>query len=176
MVVKILKSLRNYQEIRALVKAYWKACESGVVPDIISLHALDVLKITVDIYNLTEFVPSPELVSLVLENSSKPLEVSPTITANEFCKLCTGDNLRLEMIGHQLATAGKAWYFGLKPMIPGSDVDGAMKPHFIDEMFRSSTMCLILCSLITPVNDIMLCKLEFTYISSHRVDTDRLAK
>lgn len=152
----ILKSLRRYRRIQNLVKIYWTGSQAGVVPEMINISVLDALKTTVDKYNLTERAPSAELVSTVLENSSKPLDISPTIQAQDFYTLVTGDNLRLEVIGYLLSTAGKACYFGLEPYTMGSDADRSIKSQFIKEMLRSSTMCLILCTLITPVNDIML--------------------
>lgn len=117
----------------------------------------------VDRFNLMSSVPDPRLVMKVLENSSRPLEIPSDLKAIDFHKLCSGDNIRLEVLGFLFATAGRALSFGLCSYIFADPSCPVSKSRLIDELLRTSTTCTILCTLISPVNHVTLWMLYENY-------------
>ncbi|KAF2789995.1 hypothetical protein K505DRAFT_252168 [Melanomma pulvis-pyrius CBS 109.77] len=154
MATDILKTLRHFKLIHEFVLDYCEACKTGVVPTPLEADAVNALKMTVDEFNLLSTLPDPRLIATVLENTSRPLNISPALQPREFYKTCTGDNLRFETIGYILATAGRSMLWELGPFRQGDN--SLRKSQLADEMLRSSTTCLFICSLVSPVNDVMI--------------------
>jgi hypothetical protein len=163
MTTEILKTFRYFSTIKELILWYALHCQAGTVPLPFDAEFIDALEPLINKYNLTNSVPDPRLVNLVLENSSKPLDVSETLRASDFHKICSGDNLRLETIGFLLATAGRALSFGSCPHLINEQRDPGMRSKLVDELLRASTSCTILCSLISPVNDLLVWMLFDNY-------------
>jgi hypothetical protein len=113
------------------------------------------LKQTVDQFDLRKRVPDAVMVTKVLENSTKALDIQPTLRAQDFHTLCTGENLRFETLGFLLATAGRSWLFGLSTE-KVFDKKVVAKDQFVRDMLRASTACVVLCTLISPANDMMI--------------------
>ena len=149
-----MKTLRHFTLIRELVLDYCEGCQSGVVPTPMEADAVNALRSTVDKFDLMNSLPDPNLVATVLGNTSRPLSISASLTSREFYKIYTGDNLRFETIGWLLATAGRALLWALGKF--RQDDDSLQRTRLADEMLRSSTACLVICSLVSPVNDIMI--------------------
>ncbi|KAF2011491.1 hypothetical protein BU24DRAFT_426574 [Aaosphaeria arxii CBS 175.79] len=156
MAMEVLRSLRHYELICILVRAYWKHCQAGIVPAPLCLTALDGLRETVEKYDLTQKRPSAELINLALENTAKPLDMPSDIRAHDFYKLITGDNLRFEILGFLFATAGRSWLWGISEPQLLANYTQKDRNQFCDEMLKSSTTCLILGTLISPANDCMI--------------------
>lgn len=146
-----LKSLRHFKDIQKLVLQYCEINHAGVVAAPLFANACNALQGVVEEYDLERSPPSPQLAAMVLENSSHPLHITQDTGAGDFHKLITGNNLRLELISLLLAMTGRTLIFGL------SDNTQRCANHaFTDELLRSSTTCLTLCTLITPVNDVLV--------------------
>lgn len=154
MTTDILKTFRYYTIIRELILWYAMHCQAGTVPLPFSVGIIDAIQPIVDRYNLVQSAPSPQLVTLVLKNSSKPLEISETLPSSEFHELCSGGNLRLDAIGFVLATAGRALAFGSCTHLLSEQTHPGLRSKIVDELLRASTSCIMLCSLITPINDL----------------------
>ncbi|KAF2466147.1 uncharacterized protein BDR25DRAFT_345731 [Lindgomyces ingoldianus] len=152
----VLRSLRNYRLIQDLILLYCENNQAGVVAAPLYANAVNALNNTVENYNLTDSSPDPRLVSIVLENTSQPLNIGPSTQASEFHGMITGDNLRLEIIGLLLASAARSMMFGLGPDSWSDNSRRELRPQLLDEMLRSSTTCLVLCTLISPANDVMI--------------------
>ncbi|PSN66092.1 hypothetical protein BS50DRAFT_588856 [Corynespora cassiicola Philippines] len=153
MATEVLRSFRYYPLIRSLVIGYCNTCQAGVVPTPLEVDIVEAIASTVDKFNLTNSSPDPRLVSVVLENSGKSLDIRPDLRGRDFYKLFTGDNLRIEALGWILATAGRSILFGFAIEQFRDPVNRSLKPRMTDEFLRSSTVCLMLSSLISPVND-----------------------
>lgn len=156
MVTEVLKSLRHIKMIHHLVHRYFKLWSVRYIAAPMGVDMIDALKKTVEQYNLTKSPADPRTVSRILKNTAQPLHIPPTMSAKDFHTLCTGENLRLELIGFLLAIAGTARDFGLRSDRPYDDRDSSTKSQFIEEMVRSSTSCLIISQLISPVNDVSI--------------------
>ncbi|ORY15257.1 hypothetical protein BCR34DRAFT_558944 [Clohesyomyces aquaticus] len=156
MVTAVLKSLRNYDMIRHLLLYYCESNQAGVVPASLLANAVNALQSTVDKYDLTKSSPDPQLISAVLENSSQPLNISPSIQASGFHQLMTGENLRLEILGTLFAIAARSLSFGLGEASWNDNSRRNFKPQFTDEMLRASTSCLFLCNMLSPANDVVV--------------------
>ncbi|KAF2873751.1 hypothetical protein BDV95DRAFT_567686 [Massariosphaeria phaeospora] len=156
MATDILKSLRYHTIIQDLVRLHCEASQVGVIPMPLEFEAVKALKPTIDEYRLETSMPAPELVSKVLGNTSRPLDISLSTQPSEFYRTCTGNNLRFEMIGFILATAGRSLLFGPTSFFFKHPQFFDKKSQLVDELLRSSTICVLLCSVISPVNDIMI--------------------
>ncbi|KAF2113030.1 hypothetical protein BDV96DRAFT_497104 [Lophiotrema nucula] len=156
MATEVLKGLRNYRLIRDLVVLYYISCHAGIVAEPLVINAVNALKSTVDHYDLTSTAPSPELVTKILDNSTRPLKIPATIEACDFHTLFTGENLRLETLGFLMAVAGRSMMFGIIPENWNEELRKDYGGKFADEMLRLSTTCLVVCTLLTPVNDIVI--------------------
>lgn len=156
MTTDILKTFRYYSTIKELIVWYALHCQAGTIPLPFDVGLINALQPVVDRYNLTHSIPDPQLVSLVLGNSSKPLHISETLQACDFHKICSGDNLRLETVGFLLATAGRALSFGSCTHLINERNNPGLRDKLVDELLRASTSCTILCSLISPVNDLLI--------------------
>jgi hypothetical protein len=154
MATDVMKTLRHFTLIRELVLDYCETCQSGVVPTPMEADAVNALRSTVDKFDLMSSLPDPNLVATVLGNTSRPLSISASLTSREFYKTYTGENLRFETIGWLLATAGRSLLWALGTF--RQDDDSLQRIRLADEMLRSSTACLVICSLVSPVNDIMI--------------------
>ncbi|KAF2658901.1 hypothetical protein K491DRAFT_236581 [Lophiostoma macrostomum CBS 122681] len=149
----ILRSFRHYSTILWAVKAYCLLGHANFIPECVGTSVVEALQETVDKYDLTNKAPDPELVALVLENTRQTLDISSSVRPQEFHKLCTGSDLRLEIIAWILAEAGRAAVFGLDTVQPGMK---HVRYRFIHEMLRSSASCLLLCTHISSTNDITI--------------------
>ncbi|KAF2188919.1 hypothetical protein K469DRAFT_564200 [Zopfia rhizophila CBS 207.26] len=156
MASSVLMSLRHFKLIRNLILKYCEKNQAGVIASSLIINALNALSTTVDQYNLINNAPDSQLVATVLENTSRPLSISLSTQPYELHKLFTGANLRLEIVGLLLATAGRSMMFGLASDRWNDNSRTAVKPQFTDEMLRSSTTCLVLCTMVSPVNEVMI--------------------
>ncbi|KAF2809125.1 uncharacterized protein BDZ99DRAFT_509453 [Mytilinidion resinicola] len=88
-------------------------------------------------FDLENTPPETHLISAVLSNTIKKLGVPPI--ASQFHEKFTGENLRLEIIALLLKiTAHDGWN------------------QIANELFRASSVCVELCKLLAPVNDLLL--------------------
>ena len=152
----ILTTFRHYNAIKELILWYNAVNEAGVIPAQLQIDAINALEQVVDKHNLRNAPPSPELISQVLESTSRPLTISRSLEARDFHILCSGENLRLEIIGFLLATAGRSLTFGFMPDMFSDPANRKLKYKFVDELLRASTLCLFLCSVLATVNDITI--------------------
>ncbi|KAF1957989.1 hypothetical protein CC80DRAFT_470147 [Byssothecium circinans] len=152
----ILKTFRYYSTIKELITWHSIHCEAGTIPLPFDVALVNELQPVVNRYNLAHSVPDPRLVTLILENSSKPLAISGSLKARDFHRICSGDNLRLETIGFLLATAGQALSFGACSHLINEHNHPGLRAKLVDELLRASTSSVILCSLISPVSDLQV--------------------
>lgn len=150
----VLSTFRHYNAIRELVLWYNAGNEAGVIPAQLQIDAINGMEQVVDKHNLRNSPPSPQLISQVLESTSRPLTISQSLEARDFHILCSGENLRFEIIGFLLATAGRSLTFGFAPDVFNDPANRGLKSRFIDELLRASTTCLFLCTMLATVNDI----------------------
>lgn len=156
MAIDALKSLRQIKVIERLVLEYCESNQAGVVAAPLIVNSLYSVKKTVEEYKLEVNSPSSQLTSKILENTGRPLEIPSSTQASEFHTLFTGPNLRLEIVGLLLAVAARSLFFGLAPDVWNGSNRRASRPHFTDEMLRSSTGCLRLCTQLNAVNDLLI--------------------
>jgi hypothetical protein len=149
----ILRSFRHYSTILWATKAYCVLAQANYLVEAVGVNAVEALQETVDKYDLINKVPDPELVTMVLENTRQSLDIPSSTQPQDVHKLCTGPNLRLEIIAWILAEAGRAAVFGLDTVQPGMK---QVRYRFIHEMLRSSASCLLLCTHISPANDMTI--------------------
>lgn len=152
----VLSTFRHYNSIRELIMWYNASNEAGVVPAQLQIDAISAIESIVDKHNLRRAPPSPQLVSQVLESTSRPFVISQSLEARDFHILCSGDNLRFEVIGFLLATAGRSLTFGFAPDLFSDPANRALKSQFVDELLRASTTCLFLCTMLATVNDVTI--------------------
>ena len=152
----VLKVFRHYTAIRELILWYNATNEAGVVPAQIQVDAINGLEAIVDKHNLRRSSPSPQLISQVLESTSRPFTMAQTLEARDFHILYSGENLRFEIIGFLLATAGRSLTFGFAPDVFSDPANRSLKSQFVDELLRASTTCLFLCTMLATVNDITI--------------------
>jgi hypothetical protein len=150
----VLSTFRHFNIIKDLILWYNASNEAGVVPAQLQVDAINAIESIVEKHNLRHAAPSPQLISQVLESTSRPFVMSQTLEVRDFHILCSGDNLRFETIGSLLATAGRSLTFGFAPDLFSDPANKAMKSQFIDELLRASTTCLFLCTMLATVNDI----------------------
>ncbi|XPS70169.1 hypothetical protein M3J09_002409 [Ascochyta lentis] len=154
LVTDILKTFRHYTAIQELILWYNASNEAGVIPAQLQIDAINAMGAFVEKHNLRQSPPSPQLVDKVLENSSRPLCVTHIANPRDLHKACSGDNLRLEMVGFLLATAGRSLTFGFSPDTFSGAGNRGLRARFVDELLSASTKCLTLTPLICSVNDI----------------------
>ena len=152
----VLATFRHYSAIRDMVLWYNASNEAGVVPAQLQIDAINALEQVVDKHNLGRSAPSSHLISQVLESTSRPLTISQSLEARDFHILCSGENLRFEVIGFLLATAGRSLTFGFAPDAFNQPADRGLKSRFVDELLRASTTCIFLCNMLATVNDITI--------------------
>ncbi|KAJ8105765.1 hypothetical protein OPT61_g9982 [Boeremia exigua] len=153
-VTSILSVFRHFSAIQELILWYNASNEAGVIPAQLQIDAINAIAPFVEKHNLKRSPPSVELVDQIMENSSKPLCVSHIANARDLHKACSGDNLRLEMIGFLLATAGRSLTFGFSPDTFSGPGNRGLRSRFVDELLSASTQCITITSLIATVNDI----------------------
>jgi hypothetical protein len=152
----VLGTFRYYTAIRELILWYNASNEAGVVPAQLQVDAINAMESIVDKHNLRHSPPSPQLISQVLESTSRPFTITQSLEAHDFHILCSGENLRFEIIGYLLATAGRSLTFGFAPDIFSNPANRGLKSQVIDELLRASTTCLFLCTMLATVNDITI--------------------
>ncbi|KAH7067533.1 hypothetical protein BKA63DRAFT_557128 [Paraphoma chrysanthemicola] len=152
----VLKVFRHYNALRELILWYNASNEAGVVPAQLQVDAINAIEAVVDKHDLRKAAPSPQLISQVLECTSRPFVIAQTLEARDFHILCSGENLRFEIIGNLLATAGRSLTFGFAPDLFSDPVNRGLKSQFVDEVLRASTTCLFLCTMLATVNDITI--------------------
>lgn len=150
----VLSTLRYYPAIKELVLWYNASNEAGVVPAQLQVDAVNSMESIVEKHNLRNAPPSPTLISQVLECTSRPLTLAQSLEARDFHILTSGENLRFEMIGYLLATAGRSLVFGFAPDLFNEPANRGSKSQIVDELLRASTTCLFLCTMLATVNDI----------------------
>ncbi|KAJ4983250.1 fungal specific transcription factor [Stagonosporopsis vannaccii] len=153
-VTSILSAFRHYTAIQELILWYNASNEAGVIPAQLQIDAINAIGPFVERHNLRRAPPTTQLVDLIMENSSKPLCVSHVSNPRDLYKSCSGDNLRLEMIGFLLATAGRSLTFGFSPDTFSGPGNRGLRARFMDELLSASTQCITITSLIATVNDI----------------------
>ncbi|KAF2999680.1 hypothetical protein E8E13_002029 [Curvularia kusanoi] len=153
-VTSILSVFRHYAAIQELVLWYNASNEAGVVPAQIQVDAINSIAPFVEKHNLRRVAPSPQLVDQIMENSRKPLCVTKITNPQDLHKACSGDNLRLEMIGFLLATAGRSLAFGFSTDTFAGPENRGLRARFVDELLSASTQCITITSLIATVNDV----------------------
>ncbi|KAH7384227.1 hypothetical protein DE146DRAFT_760014 [Phaeosphaeria sp. MPI-PUGE-AT-0046c] len=150
----VLSTLRYYTAIKELVLWYNASNEAGVVPAQLQVDAVNSMESIFEKHNLRNAPPSSQLISQVLESTSRPLTLAQSLEARDFHILTSGENLRFEMVGYLLATAGRSLVFGFAPDLFSDLSNRAVKSQFVDELLRASTTCLFLCTMLATVNDI----------------------
>lgn len=147
----VLSVFRHYDMIKELVIWHYAYNEAGVIPAPLAIDAINALEAVVDKHDLRRKEPSPQLIAQVLEATARPLTISQSLEARDFHILCSGENVRFDLIGFLLASAGRSLTFGYR------DVSNkAMKLRFTDELLRTSTTCLFLTTMLATVNDITI--------------------
>lgn len=152
----VLSTFRHYNPIRELVLWYNASNEAGVVPAPLQVDAINALESVVDKHNLRSSPPSPQLIEQVLESTSRPFVISQSLDARDLHILTSGENLRFEIIGSLLASAGRSLTFGFAPDLFNDPANRGMKSRFVDELLRASTTCLFLTTMLATVNDITI--------------------
>ena len=150
----VLSTFRNYNSIRELVVWYNVSSEAGVIPAQLSIDAVNALEAVVDKHDLRRKAPNAQLIEQVLETTARPFTISQSLEARDFHILCSGENLRFEIIGFLLATAGRSLTFGFAPDVFSDPANKDMKVRFTDELLRASTTCLFLTTMLATVNDL----------------------
>ncbi|KAL5120002.1 hypothetical protein ACEQ8H_002100 [Pleosporales sp. CAS-2024a] len=150
----VLGTFRYFTAIKELVLWYNASNEAGTVPAQLQVDAILAMESIVDKHNLRHASPSPQLISQVLECTSRPLILAQNLEARDFHILCSGENLRFETIGFLLATAGRSLTFGFAPDLFNDPSNRLLKSQFVDELLRASTTCLFLCTILATCNDI----------------------
>ncbi|KAJ4290607.1 hypothetical protein N0V90_010825 [Kalmusia sp. IMI 367209] len=163
MATEVVKCLRYYPIIQEVINILSQFAQACIVPLPLEIDLINGLGPIVDRFNLMHSMPDPRLVQKILENSSQPLELPDDLKAGDFHHICSGDNVRLEVLGFVLATAGRALSFGLCNYHFADPANPNAKSRLIDELLRASTTCTILCTLISPVNLITLWMLHENY-------------
>jgi hypothetical protein len=150
----VLGTFRYYTAIKELVLWYNASNEAGIIPAQLQVEAVNAIESIVDKHNLRHAPPSPQLISQVLESTSRPFILAQHLAASDFHILCSGENLRFETIGFLLATAGRSLTFGFAPDLFSDPANRGLKSKFVDELLRASTTCLFLCTMLATVNDL----------------------
>jgi hypothetical protein len=150
----VLGTLRYFTAIRELVLWYNAGNQAGVIPAQLQVDAINALESIVDKHNLRHAPPSPQLIAQVLESTSRPFTLAQTLEPRDFHILCSGENLRFELIGCLLATAGRSLTFGFAPDLFSDPANRGLRLQFVDELLRASTTCVYLCTMLATVNDI----------------------
>jgi hypothetical protein len=150
----VLSTFRHYNSIRELVLWYNASNEAGVVPAQLQVDAVNALESVVDKHDLRLKAPNSQLIEQVLETTARPFTISQSLDAGDFHILCSGENLRFEIIGFLLATAGRSLTFGFAPDVFGDPSNKDMKLRFTDELLRASTTCLFLTTMVATCNDL----------------------
>lgn len=150
----VLNTFRYFPAIKELLLWYNASNEAGVVPAPLQVDAILAIESIVDKHNLRHAPPNPQLISQVLESTSRPFTLAQNLEPRDFHILCSGENLRFETIGFLLATAGRSLTFGFAPDLLNDPANRGLKSQFTDELLRASTTCLFLCTMLATVNDI----------------------
>lgn len=153
LVTGILSTFRHYTAIQELILWYNASNEAGVIPAQLQIDAINAIGPFVEKHNLRRAPPSTQLVDQIMENTGKPLCVTQIANPRDLHKACSGDNLRLEMIGFLLATAGRSLTFGFSPDTFSGPGNRGTRARFVDELLSASTKCLTITPLIASVND-----------------------
>jgi hypothetical protein len=167
MATDILRSLRHYDIIQQSVEWYSNNSHAAFIPLPLDLNLINALRPVVERFNLQHAVPDQRLVTMVLENSSRPLDIPSNLRACDFHKICSGDNIRFETIGLLLSTASRSFLFGSCHHL--FNKNPKLRSRLIDELLRASTACFMLCSMISPVNDVTIWMLLGNYFSTAMV-------
>ncbi|KAE8853187.1 hypothetical protein PTNB73_02494 [Pyrenophora teres f. teres] len=154
MAYDVLSTFRHYNAIRELILWYNASNEAGVIPAHIQVDTVNALEAIIDKHDLRRKAPSPELTEQVLESTARPFIISQSLEARDFHILCSGENLRFEVIGFLLATAGRSLTFGFAPDLFSDPSKKDMKIRFTDELLRASTTYLFITTMLATVNDI----------------------
>jgi hypothetical protein len=163
----VLATLRYFTAIRELILWYNTNNEAGIIPSQIQVDAINAIESIVDKHNLRYAPPSPQLISQVLESTSRPFPMAQALEARDFHILCSGENLRFEIIGFLLATAGRSLTFGFAPDVLSDPANRGLRAKLVDELLRASTTCLFLCTMLATVNDITI----WMYLENYLVTT-----
>lgn len=139
----------NFLFINDLTRRYLRVSQSAAIPAPFLLRTLDTIE-----QMLGSSISDKELAALVLKNTSRSFDVSPTEDGSRFHLLFSGDNLRFEIIGILCSVAGRAE--GHSSVIDMS----TRLPTRIEEMFRLSEQCIEITRAAGSSNDLSVWLLQ----------------
>ncbi|KAK1148503.1 hypothetical protein N8T08_009508 [Aspergillus melleus] len=118
---EVLNYLKDFSTIAQLVEEYYNISQAAVIPAPLVLNPLARVKDAVEEWQVRGCQTSDQATS-ILANTAQPLQIPPTVEANQFYELFTGSRLRLEIIGVTYAIAGRTSMFSLaRDRLPSSN-------------------------------------------------------
>lgn len=154
---EVLSHLSELDLISKLIRRWYEISQTCLFPGVFLYEALASLRLAARRFN-QDFLEASRLAADILSATSKPFSVPVDTQPSDFPKLFTGSNMRLEIIGLLLSTAGLAAL-----QIPATDTlfltvkfTKADRNTFATNMLSASDTCISLCDKYFNVNDVMV--------------------
>ncbi|WEW60457.1 hypothetical protein PRK78_005943 [Emydomyces testavorans] len=163
---QLLKLLSAFDLYERLIEDYYKRGLFTIIPAPLILDALRFARTYLENED-TSNSKQKNLYRKISQNTAKPLQISPTATAEEFCQSFTAENLRWEFIGVIFALAGLSLMSALtqacdKLALRFGDGEVLSETKFAAQMLAASNDVIEICRQHDKVNDIMIW-LEYTH-------------
>ncbi|RDW89942.1 transcription factor domain-containing protein [Aspergillus mulundensis] len=153
-ITKMLRILTEGPIIEQLVYAFYGVTQSAVLPTAIAFSFMTEIRGYIKENETPQTLH--EKTTQILESTAQRLQVPSDVKGNNFHKLFSGNQMRLEIIGIIYAIAGRASFFGFLldkfPVSTGTAYTDRIK--FSRMMLTASETAVQVCRMLTPVSDL----------------------
>ncbi|KAL4934267.1 uncharacterized protein BDV17DRAFT_278576 [Aspergillus undulatus] len=149
---KILSILAEGPTIEQLVKEYYDASQSSILPFPLILDFMAGMRNVIEMGDTQQILRRKTI--QVLENTSRMFHIPSDTKGKDFHHLCTGPHLRLEIIGIMYAIAGRACFFGFAHDRFRSPAGAASRLKFVQKMLMACDAAIQVCKMLTPLSDL----------------------
>ncbi|KAK4497697.1 hypothetical protein PRZ48_010350 [Zasmidium cellare] len=160
-VKQVLADFRHLSFIERLISEYILNAQAALVPTPFVTHFIDSLRDTVSpCFNNDQATNEHNLSRLaekVIENTSRPIEITSDTTFDGFVSMFTGDNCRLEMLGLTQCCASRACSLGMAR-------DDDKHEEIVLALYRNTGSCLRLSRQIASDNNDVMLWTTFDYL------------
>lgn len=155
MITEAFHYLDQWAAIEQLIREYYDASQSAIVPAPLILNTLRPIREMWETYTFSRDLNGDisGLVTRVIQNTTKPFNVSAALEGGAFHTLFTGDSTRLEILGILYGIAGLASLFGLATN-RFAGLERSSRAGFAQKMLEATDVILQVCKMVTPVNDL----------------------
>ncbi|KAK3679719.1 hypothetical protein LTR78_000095 [Recurvomyces mirabilis] len=148
-IVEVLQGLHHFETIRNMLHRYCLESKASCVPAALIVNGVETLSSLTGDWRPGSGPRSGEetlhFARCVMESTKRPLRITSATTPEEYLRMNTGANLRLEYLGTLYAIGGRAYIY--------EESSDGVRPDFVQAMYRYSAACRALYQKLAAPND-----------------------